>query len=174
MKSIALATILLIVITTTARAAGTLGDLASPAPAKTNLLATCSEPKGPRLDYGGPSQEDWKLEKSQDGYKGVNPVFIVDDGNPGKMSIIWGNTKLYDEFVSDWVKELASPEAQEASIMLNTETQISAVLVAPKGANIYTLYPTTGFGYFTFHSNQSFLGEFVTGMTLYADCKFLP
>jgi len=64
------------------------------AESKPILTVSCAEPKGTRFDYGkGLMETGMKLKTSKDGFKGVNPIFVIDDEKPKRMLVIWGDTK---------------------------------------------------------------------------------
>ena len=137
------------------------------------------------MDYGlhdrydfdeGSGPDEWTLETSEDAYTGVNPVFIFDDATPNTVTIIWGNTKAFDEYIS---QELTSPtKAQSADIVLNTDMQITAVSYYETPVNyaarfeIYTLFPIMGMGYYTYHKNTTMGGRLATTATHYFACEF--
>ncbi|MCZ6624410.1 MAG: hypothetical protein O7B35_09325 [Deltaproteobacteria bacterium] len=68
--------------------------IAALAEAKPVLTVTCNSPKGTRFDYGtGQFGTGMKVETNKDGYRGVTPVFVIDDAKPNKMLVIWGESK---------------------------------------------------------------------------------
>ena len=60
------------------------------------LTVTCDEPEGLRFDYGeinlagDPPPPEIKL--SRDGFKGVNPTFLLNDTAPDILTVIFGDS----------------------------------------------------------------------------------
>ena len=92
--------------------------MASAVYAKPVFTATCGTPVGTRYD-----QVNSTLVEKPDGFTGVNPIFIIDDQRPTKLTYIWGP--------AEWAKnELKiKAEAQEALIISKTVDKITAVVV---------------------------------------------
>ena len=148
--------------------------LAAPAASKPILIAVCEEPEGPRIDYGGMNGQEWSLEISTDKYTGVHPVFIINDETPNNIIVYWGNTKKYDNQLSEdfkkFFKDLMSTKAWDAQIIHVTDSQISAIRLYDTGLMLYSLFPKRKMGYFTYHDNQSLFGmaEYTVTATFHA------
>ena len=128
------------------------------------LTVTCNPPQGTRFDYGtGLFGTGMKVETNKDGYRGVTPVFVIDDAKPNKMLVIWGETKT--------LGPAAETRAAEAIIIYQTVDQIIAVESYEVGAWLYSLYPQLGIGYFSRHSHQ-YKGTVSVGVIFYSLCKF--
>ena len=127
-----------------------------------NLVVTCSEPSGPRTDYYA-----GKFEHSQDGFAGVRPTFIFDDATPKVAIVVFGPSQ---HAVAIGVKD---PGAFEAAVVVKTSEQIS--LVASTGSHIaqlYTLFPQKGQGFFTLHKHLSLFGGVASTATMFSKCEF--
>ncbi len=140
--------------------------LVADADAKSVMTATCDEPKGPRVDYGGfPAQKSGQpLNHSWDSFTGVYPAFIIDDADPKRLTYVFGNTKAGGD--------LGAKPARAAIVIVGTDEMISAVDVGSNSVAIFTLYPKAGVGFFTYHEAQRLAGGDATAVTYIARCSF--
>ena len=126
------------------------------------MTVTCTEPKGPRIDfYGG------KFEEKQDGFAGVKPIFIFDDDKPSSATVIFGPAA--------WTKEYGYKRdgAFEAAVVVRNSEQIT--LIASTGTHIaqmYSLFPRNGIGYFTLHKYLPFQDGVASTATFVSRCEF--
>jgi len=135
--------------------------------AKPLLMATCADPQGSEINYGsgllelqGLRMETWAVE-----YPGAHPAFLIDDAQPNKMRITWGAPPSMAELGDD------RDQTYEATILLATDRQITAVRQLATTVWIYSLFPKLGAAYFSVH--RSFpLGEVSSSVSLYALCQF--
>ena len=133
------------------------------AQARPIMTVTCTEPTGPRVDfYGG------RFEEKQDGFVGVKPMFIFNDDKPKLATVIFGPTAT--------AKELGVKDAGafEAAVVVQNSEQIS--LVASTGTHIaqmYSLFPKKGIGYFTLHKHVPFQDGVASTATLVSKCEFV-
>jgi hypothetical protein len=133
------------------------------AEAKSIVTVSCGEPTGSNFSYGsGPFGTGMKLKSQKDGFKGVNPVFIIEEAKPDTMLVIWGDTKA--------LGSAAETKAKEAVIILQTAEQISAVERYDQGVWLYSLYPKLGIGYFSVQKH--WLGGLSISSSYYSFCKF--
>ena len=128
------------------------------------LTVTCSEPNGPRIDFHGGKYED-----KQDGFSGVRPTFIFNDDKPQHATVIFGPTAS--------AKDMGYKDtgAFDAVVLVRNSDQIT--LIASTGTHIaqmYTLYPKKGIGYFTLHKHLPFQDGVASTATLLSKCEFLP
>lgn len=125
------------------------------------LTVMCEEPKGTRFDF----LQD-KLTTAPDGFKGVNPVFIIDSSKPGKLFVVWGPSKLIEDKVPT--------NAKEVPIVSKTENQITAIEVDPTGDAVimYSLYPQSGVVYMTQHRYQILGGGVANSASYHAKAIF--
>lgn len=134
-----------------------------PAFAKPVMTATCDEPVGNRIDQVG-----GKIQRREDGFTGVNPVFILDDEKPGKLLYIWGPAK--------WARDSGvETKALEASIVSVTGDKLTAVRVDDHTfgvVHMYSLYPAKGLVFFTQHRHLNVDGGVPSSATYHARCKF--
>jgi len=108
--------------------------------AQQRLTVSCDEPKGNRFDFSNGT-----FKESEDGFKGVTPVFVYDDAAPTRLMFIWGATRTIP-------KELSPDEAEDATIVSFSENKITAMYADPLGAVfLFSLFPKEGVVYFTQH-----------------------
>lgn len=132
------------------------------AQAKPVLTVTCSQPTGQRFD-----QVAGNIQPKNDGFDGVNPVFIIDDQRPKIITFIWGPA----EWARDALKMKAA--AQEAFIVSATEDKITAVRL--EGDNItqmYSLFPKKGLVLFSQHRYIDLAGGVPNVGMFYSKCSF--
>jgi hypothetical protein len=126
-------------------------------------IARCEEPKGTRVDYveGQPRQQE-------DGFSGVNPIFILSTETPNRIKFLWGPA----EWARDALK--LKERIQEALIIDQTPEKVTAINVQPYGVTqMYSLYPTKGLVYFTQHRMIApQMGGVPSAATFYATCSF--
>lgn len=131
--------------------------------AKPVLTVTCGEPTGIRYD-----QINGKIEKRDDGFSGVTPVFIVDDEKPGKLLFVWGPAK--------WAKNVGvETKALEAVVVSITDDKLTAVRIDDPAfgvVHMYSLYPEKGLVYFTQHRYLNAAGGIPSSSTFYSRCNF--
>ena len=123
------------------------------------MSATCSEPVGIRYDRVGE-----KTERSDDGFSGVRPQFVLSKGKPPKLTVIWpdANTPGYN------VKQ----NAHEASIVDFSDTMISAIALYERRINLYTLFPLQGIAFMSTHKTIPLKGGIPSGAIFKLECKF--
>jgi hypothetical protein len=127
--------------------------------AQQRLTVSCDEPKGSRFDFSS-----GEFRQSEDGFKGVNPVFIYDDATPNKLMFIWGATRTVP-------KELFPDEAEDATIVSFSENKITAIYADPLGAVLlFSLFPKEGVVYFTQHRYLFF--SMPNTSSYYCNCIF--
>jgi len=134
-----------------------------PSNAEPVLTAMCNEPVGVRYDL-----IDGKILKRDDGYSGVNPVFIIGDDNPDKMIFIWGPANAAKSIGYE-------TKALEAVIVSTTKDKITAIRLDDPAygvVHMYSLYPSKGLVYFTQHRSLALSGVIPNSSTYYARCKF--
>ena len=132
------------------------------AQARPVMTVTCNEPNGQRVDF-----YDRKFEEKQDGFAGVKPMFIFNDDKPSSAVVIFGPAA--------GVKELGLKDtgAFEAVVVVRNSEQIT--LVASTGTHIaqmYSLFPKKGIGYFTLHKYLPFQDGIASTATLISKCEF--
>jgi hypothetical protein len=123
------------------------------------MTITCDEPNGTRTDfYEGEFQEE------QDGFAGVSPTFIFDDKKPQLVTVLFKPAAL--------AKEMGFKDSNTFKIIVQNTDQITLVEASNTNiAQMYTLFPKQGIGYFTLHKYKAVRdGEASTG-TLIAKCK---
>lgn len=139
-----------------------LGMACLSAQAKPTMTVTCSEPNGQRVDfYGG------RFEDKQDGFAGIKPTFIFSDDNPKSATVIFGPASSAREL------GFRDPGAFEVVVVIQNDEQIT--LVASTGTHIaqmYSLYPKKGIGYFTLHKHLPFQDGVASTATLISKCEF--
>ncbi len=127
------------------------------------MTVTCTEPNGPRVDfYGG------RFEEKQDGFAGVKPTFIFTDDKPKSVTVIFGPAATAREL---GIKDAG---AFEAAVVVQNSEQIT--LVASAGTHIaqmYSLYPKKGIGYFTLHKHLPYQDGVASTATLVSKCEFI-
>ncbi|WP_150785601.1 hypothetical protein [Pseudomonas fluorescens] len=145
-----------------------LGLLAGPALAKPVVTAICDEPKGPRIDVGG-----WLAEKNgkrinqiEDSFTGVFPTFILDDTDLKRITYVFGNTRSAEGL------GVSARGAQQAHVLSLSGELITAVQVAANGIAIFSLYPASGFGFFTYHESNPIGGAEAKAVTFVSKCEF--
>jgi hypothetical protein len=105
--------------------------------AKPYLTVECEAPKGNRIDY-----EKGKMVASEDGMSGINPLFIFDDNQKDKVTVIWGHSKKLN----------IPAKAIEATIVVNDEEfKITAMAIDGEVVYMYSLFPKEGVVMFTQH-----------------------
>jgi hypothetical protein len=123
------------------------------------MTIACDEPNGTRTDfYEGEFQEE------QDGFAGVTPKFIFDDKTPQLATVLFEPAAL--------AKQMGFKDSSTFKIIVQTTDQITLVEASNTNiAQMYTLFPKQGIGYFTLHKYMAVRdGEASTG-TLIAKCK---
>lgn len=159
----------------------------SPGFAAPLLTITCHEPKGRRVEYGVFPEEyvDAKvkakavpkptLREDADGYSGVHPTFIIDSLRPKSMTVLWGDSAQFDE-AKGAARSLSipvqPPAAREATILLFSDDQISAIEVGPQNVAVHSFFPKLGTAYFSNHANLHFGGSWSESQSLSAPCEF--
>lgn len=131
------------------------------AQARPVMTITCNEPNGTRTDfYEGEFQEE------QDGFAGVTPTFIFDDKKPQLATVIFKPSGL--------AKAMGLKDSSAFNIIVQNSDQITLVEATDTNlAQMYTLFPKKGIGYFTLHKYTAGRdGEASTG-TLIAKCNVL-
>jgi len=142
--------------------------LAGPVLAKPFITAVCDEPKGPRIDVGG-----WLAEKNgqriyqyEDSFTGVFPTFILDDTDLKHLTYVFGNTKPAEALG-------VRPRGARQAYILNLSSElITAIEVASEEIAVFSLYPASGFGFFTYHESKPIGGADAKAVTFVAECKF--
>ena len=136
--------------------------------AKPFFTVVCDEPKGPRVDVGG-----WLAEKSgkrinqiEDSYTGVFPAFILDDADLKHLTYVFGNTKSAKGL------GVPTPGAQQAYVLNLSGDLITAVKLTEDGVAVFSLYPASGFGFFTFHESNPIGGADAKAVTFVSECEF--
>jgi hypothetical protein len=135
--------------------------------AKPILTATCADPQGSEMSYGSGLLElgDLRVETWMMEYPGAHPVFLIDDAQPNRMLITWGYPPSVAELGGDQV------QTYEATILLTTERQITAVRQLAATVWMYSLFPKLGMVYFSIHRHFP-LGDVGSSLSLHALCQF--
>ncbi len=133
----------------------------SAASAKPVMTVTCGEPTGIRFD-----RTHGAVNTNEDGFTGVNPLFILDDENPARLTVVWGPAMGAKELLG------AETKATEAVIVAKTVNQITAVAADPSGDAVllYSLYPNDRIVYFTQH--RYILHSVPNSSSYHAACEF--
>lgn len=152
------------------------------------VTIACHEPTGVSMQYGvSPSERvkaamDRKPEPkpsfkgpAKDGYL-TNPTFVV-DSSKRKLTISWAESAS-DLELRKQAKELnlpppsPPPPATEASVLMFTPDQISALEVKPPNATtIYSFFPKLGTAFFTTQAHE-LGGRNTQQMAVFALCEF--
>lgn len=129
------------------------------AQASTVMTITCDEPNGMRTDfYEGEFQEE------QDGFAGVTPKFIFDDKKPQLVSVLFEPAAL--------AKKMGFKDSSTFKIIVQNTDQITMVEASNTNiAQMYTLFPKKGIGYFTLHKYTAVRDGEASAGTLIAKCK---
>jgi hypothetical protein len=142
--------------------------MVGPTLAKPFVTAVCDEPKGPRIDVGG-----WLAEKNgkrinqvEDSFTGVFPTFILDDSDLKRLTYVFGNTKSAKDF------GVPTPGARQAYVLNLSSDLITAVNFTTEGVAVFSLYPASGFGFFTFHESNPVGGADAKAVTFVSECEF--
>jgi hypothetical protein len=135
--------------------------------AKPLLMATCTDPQGSEMSYGSGLLElqDLRVETWKAEYPGAHPAFLIDDAQPDKMRITWGSPPSMAELGDD------RDQTYEATILLATARQITAVRHLAATVWIYSLFPKLGVAYFSVHRDLP-LGDVSSSLSLYSLCQF--
>ena len=135
--------------------------------AKPLLTATCADPQGSEMSYGSGllGLQDLRVETWMMEYSGARPVFLIDAAQPHQMRITWGYPPSVSELGGDEV------QTYEATILLTTERQITAVRQLAATVWIYSLFPKLGVVYISVHRHFP-LGDVSSSLSLYALCQF--
>ena len=135
--------------------------------AKPLLTAICADPQGSEISYGSGllelqdlRVETWKVENP-----GSHPAFLIDDAQPNTMRITWGAPPSMAELGDD------RDQTYEATILLATDRQITAVRQLATTVWIYSLFPKLGAAYFSVHRYFP-LGNVSSSVSLSALCQF--
>ena len=123
------------------------------------MSASCSEPTGVRYD-----RINSKTERSDDGFTGVNPQFVLSKGGAPKLTVIWPDTATRG---AD-----AKQNAHEATIIDINDEMISAVVLYDQRVNLYTLFPAKGIAFMSTHKIIPLQGGIPSGSLFKLDCKF--
>lgn len=144
------------------------GCLVGKAHAKPLITAVCDEPKGPRIEVGG-----WLAEKNgrrfnqfDDSFTDVFPTFILDDSDLEWLTYVFGNTK------GSKALGIPTPGAQQAYVLNFSKDLITAVKTSADGIAVFSLYPASGFGFFTFHQSRPIGGADAKAVTFVSECEF--
>jgi hypothetical protein len=137
------------------------------ADAKPFLMATCADPQGSEISYGSGILElqDLRVETWRVEYPGAHPAFLIDDTQPNKMQITWGAPPSMAELGDD------RDQTYEATILLSTDRQITAVRQLATAVWTYSLFPKLGTAYVSVHRYLP-LGDVSSNISLYALCQF--
>ena len=109
------------------------------------FLATCQDPRGPRVDYMPDG-----FEFDTDGYTGSEAQFIFDSQRPKILIEAWQSTLVSEDlFTRKEVEKIAPTNAIRATVIYYDEDVVQAISGA--GNSLYTtmLYPKLGIGIFT-------------------------
>ncbi|MEA2627343.1 MAG: hypothetical protein QOD06_3388 [Candidatus Binatota bacterium] len=151
------------------------------------LTITCHEPKGQRVEYGvfpeeymdakgnGKPLPTPRRRESADGYSGVHPTFIVDSVRPKSMTVLWGDSAKFDApkaAAKSLGVPVPAPSAREATILLFSDDQISAIEVGAQNVGVHSFFPKLGTAYFTNHANIHFGSDWSESVSLFAVCEF--
>ena len=131
--------------------------------ARTVMTVVCDEPNGTRLDYyEGVFRED------QDGFAGIKPKFIFDDKKPQYATVLLEP--------ADLAKKLGFKKTTNLfKIVLQDVEQITMVTSTDgHAAQMYSIFPKKGVGYFSIHHYNPVQNGEATNGTLSAKCKVLP
>lgn len=124
---------------------------ATPAAAASGWIATCSEPKGPGLQFGRmvdlagvviQTDRDGFIP-ADDSFTGVFPVFVYQGGN--EMLTVWGNTR------PEGIPSAIIPETKPSKeiVVAASADRVSTLAVYPGETRLTTLYPAIGAAYAT-------------------------
>jgi hypothetical protein len=140
-----------------------LGIVSLNSHARTVMTVVCDEPNGSRLDfYAGEFRED------QDGFAGIKPKFIFSDKKAQYATVLLEP--------ADLAKKLGFKKTTNLfKIILQDSEQIT--MVAPTDthlAQMYSIFPKKGIGYFSIHRYNPVQNGEATNATLSTKCKVLP
>jgi hypothetical protein len=142
--------------------------MAGPGLTKPFLTVVCDEPKGPRVDVGG-----WLAEKNgkrinqiEDSFTGVFPTFILDDTDLDHLLYLFGNTKSAEEF------GIPIRGPRQARVLNLSAKLITAVETSSDGIAVFSLYPASGVGFFTYHEADPLGGADAKAVTFVSECNF--
>jgi hypothetical protein len=127
------------------------------------FIARCGEPAGIRLE-----EAQGEVRHQPDGFPGVNPTFIVTTEAPRRLTFLWGPAA--------WARDAQKlmENLRDADIIESTPERITAVRADVAGVSqMYTLYPTKGWFYFTQHRvGDAAQGGAPTASTFHAKCEY--
>jgi len=144
------------------------------AAAEPTLTITCEDPQGLRYDYGPPpgswysDEVNPRLQKSDDGFTDVKPLFVLDSRDTSLLTVIFGSTQL--------VPRYAPTRAREARLVQSTADYLVAIEVGEESIWVHTFYPKLGVAFFSRNILQHprpHLGNAVAAL-YFAKCTFTP
>lgn len=132
------------------------------------VTAICDEPKGPRIDVGGWLQKKTgnRINQIEDSFTDVFPTFILDDADLEHLTYVFGNTKSAKGL------GISARGAQKARVLNLSGELITAISVAENGVSVFSLYPASGFGFFTYHESNPMGGAVAKAVTFVSECEF--
>jgi hypothetical protein len=98
-------------------------------------------------------------------YPGAHPIFLLEEGQPQKLQVTWGNPPSAQEAGHAPVRTF------DASILYATEDRLTAVYQSGEAIWMYSLFPKLGIGYFSTHNHIPF-GYTSRSVSTYALCHF--
>jgi len=119
----------------------------APVEAKSLLTITCEDPKGSEMSYGRGLLGLWELKMNTltAEYLGAHPIFLLDEDQPQKLQVTWGNPPSVQEAGHEQARTF------DASILYATEDRITAVYRSAEAGWMYSLFPKLRIGYFRLH-----------------------
>ena len=129
--------------------------LASSSYAET-LTVRCDEPKGVRLMGIGPPGPH------EDGYSGVNPLFIIDSDTPGKATVVFGESTMLGDLKPDEAKKFPYITTDQRYVIFEHMEHENW---------LYALYPGRELGIFT-RVGEMALVNVPFGAVCHAKCTF--
>jgi hypothetical protein len=151
-----------------------LSFLASPTLGVVGLITVfCDDPQGFILSHG-PNDLDAGFDRNVTKHVerfGSKPTFVFDSSKPQELLVLWGS--YIDPDLPAGLAEALDLEAkaERATIVFNTERQISAIQPYEGGVYLYTLYPKLGYGVFVWVSHWLTSGKAKADM-YYGNCRF--
>jgi len=136
------------------------------------MVATCSEPRGWRVDFGETQVSSGKgPEEDTDGFTGSKPQFIYDSSNPTVLTEVTDPINVTGVSPSV-VEKLMPSEIKRYQIVAVDAKFIFAIDRGENSLWTFALYPDLGFLVITRNTAWGFpRGENAVGASYYAQCK---
>lgn len=126
------------------------------------MTITCDEANGTRTDfYAGEFREE------KDGFAGVKLKFIFNDKKSQLATVIFEPAAT--------AKQMGFKDSKNFKIIVQNTNQITMVDATNTNiAQMYTLFPKQGIGYFTLHKYTVVQGGEASAGTLISKCHVVP